>query len=839
MIESLKRISGLALISCVLVGNFSCNQDKTSVFWDFNPIPDRIWAGEDFWTVPLEDWQVKNGRIECNSLLQNATFSVLPYLLTEKEAPFLVSVDMGITKKSENDGSAGIMIGVEATEEKDVRAAVYFGRGIKAGINTGGYAFLEQKIKQLPKNFDFDKFTLEVTGNDTKEGYLLQMKVLDSNGKLVEELTIKPEKSITGIVQLVNNFRNANSANNGPKFWYDNLNFEGPKFESHPENRFGPVLWTMYTLSRNTIRLTAQLPPVGDTENHEVELQLKEGDKYKTVAKGTIDPDARCVTWQLDNADASADKEYRVIYNYNDVFGKPKVAEYKGIFSREPLEGNLRMGALTCQYHYGFPYSPLVKNLALSKPDILYFSGDQIYEGNGGYPIKRNPEDVSVLSYLGKWYMFGWAFGDLMRDRPTICTPDDHDVFQGNLWGAGGLKAEEPKTDDLQGFVQSVKMVNAVNRTQCAHLPAPFDPKPIDQGMSVWYTDLVYGGISFAIISDRIFKSGPDQIAKWEGRKDHLKAPLMDPSSIDNKTLQFLGKRQEDFLENWIMDWNGATMKVLLSQTLFANVATHHGDYNGYLFGDLDSGGWPKSGRDRAIRILRKGFVFQVAGDQHVPSLVQYGVDKYRDAGWCFVTPAIAVGYSRWFRPDERGIPVKNRPEHNLSNTGEYQDAFGNQNYVYAIGNPGNFKLDENRYIRAQDKTSGYGMLIFDSKKRTITMESWRFIADVANPGPGDQHPGWPLTISQFDNYGRDAVAWLPKLKISGDPDPVIEVTNTSTNELEYIVRISGNEYSPKVFSRDNYTLRVGYPEKGIWKKYDNVTVTDKRDQDEMAIGFE
>ncbi len=110
-----------------------------------------------------------------------------------------------------------------------------------------------------------------------------------------------------------------------------------------------------------------------------------------------------------------------------------------------------------------------------------------------------------------------------------------------------------------------------------------------------------------------------------------------------------------------------------------------------YLYGDLDSGGWPKSGRDKAIRLMRKGAVFHINGDQHVPSLVQYGLKNYRDADWSFCTPAIAVMYLRWFLPDELGYPVVDRPEHNYPNTGKYTDAFGNKNYVYAIGNPGKY----------------------------------------------------------------------------------------------------------------------------------------------------
>ena len=821
----MKNTISVVSIIIVLFWLISCSSDKTSVSWDFDKIPNRVWAGEDFWTIPLEDWHVKSGRIDCNSPVQNATFSVLSYQMTEKAAPFLISVEMGLIKKGETDGSSGLAIGVEASEEKDIRAAVYFGKGLYIGVNTAGYAFLWQQMADLPKSFDYSKFRIELSGKPASGITVVQMKLFDNNGTLVATLSHIPEKPLCGIVQLINNIRNSKSRNNGPAFWFDNLKLSGGKFESHPENKFGPILWTMFTLNKTTLKITAQLPPIGKTENDKVELQLKKENVWQTVSECKLDPEAMCATFKLSQWEMKAQSDYRVVYNYNNVFGEPVMAEYTGTIPKEPVGRPLRVGALTCQFGSAFPYSPLVKNLKKSDSDLLYFSGDQIYEGNGGYPIKRSPEQTAILSYLGKYYMFGWAFGDLMRNIPTIVTPDDHDVFQGNLWGEEGRAMDQDGvgSDDHGGFAQTKAMVNVVNRTQCAHLPDPYNPEPILQGINVWYTDLNYGRVSFAIVSDRIFKSGPDQVTNWEGRKDHVKAPLKDPSSIEPPGLEFLGKRQETFLNDWVHDWSDVDMKVLLSQTLFANVATHHGQFDAYLYGDMDSGGWPKRGRDRALKIIRKGYTFQIAGDQHVPSIVQYGIDSYRDAGWCFVTPAISVGYSRWFRPDELGIPVKNRPSHNLPNTGEYPDAFGNPNYVYAIGNPDNFKVQENRFDLAQVKASGYGMVIFDTEQRTIQMEAWRFLADLNKPGAESQFPGWPLTISQFDNYGRDAVAWLPTLKIKGTPDPVIEVINLKTGETEYMVRIKGNEFSPKVFSNDTFTIRLGYPEKGIWKSFENL----------------
>ena len=129
-------------------------------------------------------------------------------------------------------------------------------------------------------------------------------------------------------------------------------------------------------------------------------------------------------------------------------------------------------------------------------------------------------------------------------------------------------------------------------------------------------------------------------------------------------------------------------------------------------------------------------------------------------------------------------------------------------------------------------------MVIFNNDKRTIEMESWHFLADLSNPSKEDQFPGWPLTISQFDNYGREAKAWLPRLKISGNPDPVVEITNQRTGELEYIVRIKGNEYDPKVFSEDTFSIRVGYPEQEIWKVSENIIAVNKRNSEELVIMF-
>ncbi len=788
----------LSFTSCTKKSEFSANFDNTH---------DRIWVGKDFWSIPLEDWKVENGVLHCSGSVPDSRVNLLTHVLSPEEGNFQASAKIMLTEKGDIPGSAGFLIGVHDDEDPDIKAACYFGKGIRAGVSLNGYAFLKDEKIELPENFVWSEFTISIYGSNNK----VTMDLVDFNG-FKTKLSCSVD-GIEGLVAVANNMRlGGNEKPGNSNFAFDDLKISGSKVIEKPENAFGPILWTMHTLSKNTVKMMALLPPIGENDNQEVSLQLNENGTWNTVATKQIEPDSRTAIFKLENWDSTKDVEYRVEYIEKVKDGTETPEYYAGTIRKDPVDRPLRFGGLTCQFTSGYPYTPLVENLTKLDPDMLYFSGDQIYEPNGGYPMKREPVDVSILSYLGKYYLFGWAFGDLMRNTPTICSPDDHDVFHGNLWGEGGVpKPGGAGSSDTRGFMQSVEMVNVVNRTQCGQLPDPYDPTPIEQEMSVWYTDLTYGRVSFALISDRIFKTGPEAVSDWEGRHDHMIEPREDLSFLDKPGVEMIGERQTRFLNDWAIDWEGADMKVLLSQTVFANVATHHGSLENYLYGDLDSGGWPKSGRDKVIRLMQKVAAFHINGDQHLSTLVQYGLDNYQDAGWSFNTPAICNFYMRWFLPDERGVPVVDRPEHDYPNTGKYIDAFGNKNYVYAVGNPGKITVDrESRYNNAQIRASGFGFVTFDQVERTINIDSWRFYANVENPNPvRDQFPGWPKQISQFDNLGMGADNVLPEISVN-QPNQVMQIRNEKTGELAQIYRIKGNTVQPKLYESGTFTIIIG-----------------------------
>ena len=134
-------------------------------------------------------------------------------------------------------------------------------------------------------------------------------------------------------------------------------------------------------------------------------------------------------------------------------------------------------------------------------------------------------------------------YRDIIRDRPTICIPDDHDVGHGNVWGES--KRSTIPGDADGGYKFPVKW-NQVQRQQTSCLPDPADPKPVNRGIGVYFTSLNVGGVDFAILEDRKFKTGPaGKIPKNGPRPDN---PIKyDPNKIDLPGLQLLGPCHKSF----------------------------------------------------------------------------------------------------------------------------------------------------------------------------------------------------------------------------------------------------------------------------------------------------
>ena len=244
-------------------------------------------------------------------------------------------------------------------------------------------------------------------------------------------------------------------------------------------------------------------------------------------------------------------------------------------------------------------------------------------------------------------------------------------------------------------------------------------------------------------------------------------------------------------------------MKIALSQTIFCGGAHIHGKVGGRLHADLDSNGWPQTGRNKAIAALRKAFAFHIAGDQHLATIFHHGIKAWRDGVVSFCVPSIANLYLRWWDPIEPGA---NRAPGEAPHLGDHKDGFDNLVTCYAVANPDKKPATGDRLTT---RAAGFGVVRIQKASRKITFECWPRNVDITAKGT-KQHTGWPQTFSQAQNDGRKAVAYLPEIRVSGRLDPVVQVVDESNGEVIYTLRIRGTKYRPKVYRAGKYTVHVG-----------------------------
>jgi alkaline phosphatase D len=813
--------------------------------YDWNNCLDRVWAGKDFWANRLQDWRVFNGRLECVEDSEDQpmrTVHLLSHRLSDQPGGFLLSVNTGIIGKSDKTAEgaeSGFLIGCGA--RMDYRSAAIIQKshgpdgGLFAGINSVGDLF----IRDFETNIDmgvskgskacFQTMTmLQLIGIYSGKQYELHLSYYDSLGNERNSLVLKnvqPQR-LSGNMALVSN---PGKGPNTGRFWFNHWEGKGKKILELPGPPAGPIISTQYTLSEKVLNLTAQLMPVSIIGDLEVDLEIMDtAGGWKKIAAAKVYIPGFTASFRVQDWDDSKDIPFRVKYDIFHPDGSNDPHYWYGTIRKDPAgKDEIILAAFACVHQnqrsfenpafaydwYNkvyFPHQEVVDHVLVHQPDLLFFSGDQVYDNLSPTWRVEYPLDKAELDYLYKWYLWCWTFRDLTKDIPAVIIPDDHDVFHGNLWGAGGrslkIMGSEAQNQLTGGYLMPASWVRMVERTQTSHLPDPYDPEFVKQGIGTYYTSMRYGGVSFAILEDRKFKTGPsDTISEFS----------------------LLGDRQLDFIEHWTADWEGAEMKVVLHQSPFADISA---DLK--LLEDKDSNGWPPTERDKAIKAIRKGFAFMIAGDQHLGSVIQHGLDDWNDSGWEFSVPAVANFYARQWRP---GFEGHNHIEGMPGYTGEYADYFNNKVTVWAIANPEPVQIEP---VYLHSRAPGYGIIRFDKPSREITMECWPRYVDPDDASSGSQYPGWPKTVSMEGNYSRKAYGFLPELNVHGIDKPVVQLVCEENREIIYTLRLNNLPVRLKVFEPGSYSLIIGEPETGKMKSLENIRPVSKKSRESITVDF-
>jgi alkaline phosphatase D len=516
------------------------------------------------------------------------------------------------------------------------------------------------------------EFSLE--GVPEADGTLtLTLKAMDAKTGSVRSQAVlsgRPPESVAGGFALVSS---------GPQgtYWFRNLRSSDVGVESHPDRGLGPIVGTLFSVANGTLKMTAQVMPMLLQTGDSVSLQLSDGaGGWVTRTSAPVGPGfaaaLRAEAW-----DSATAQPYRVVHS--------RGGTYEGTIPAEPGDAGMIVASLSCtkaahrpidqasrytpviaeertlglytSRNLYFPYELLTRGIQAQAPDLLLAMGDQYYETS---PTREDTSRAPELDFLYKYLLWLWSFREITRNTPCLVLVDDHDVFQGTLFGEGGKALPAGGMFTKGGYINTPEWINIVQRVQCGHNPDPGDPASVAQGISVYFTRFAYGGVRFALVEDRKFKTGTDGV-------DEFGTPI---AAAD---LQLLGPRQEAMLDELAAEGFGPPT-VVVSQTMFCSLQT---DPRGRKKGAKDTAGWPALARTRAVQLMAASGAVLLSGDTHLPSLVRHVGGPVQFCG-----PAGGATFVRWFEP-VAALPNPGPTPY----TGDFTDSFGNAVQVLAVAN--------------------------------------------------------------------------------------------------------------------------------------------------------
>lgn len=818
--------------------HYPANLPDGSFSTNWNTSPDRVWPGPGYWGNRLQDWEVKNNRINCTLVVKpRRTLHRVGTSIRGNGGDFTFTVNSGIDAGSASfNARSGFLIG--AGPSLDWRASLLvhdgLGRdfGTFLGLNQNGTAVIEDlsqgSIIPLATGVNPGAFPttgrLRLTGiyNDTTGEYALTIQSIGASGNLISQAAVNvPSDRVLGSFGLL-----SNRGTSGTAFWFDDFTGTGTALNPEPDRSLA-IIGSLYSLNWGELKLTAHLPPVDLATTPPVSFEIQQQGTWTQIANAPIDNtdnvSSYTATFTVPNWDDTRDHPYRVGVQVDG-----KTYYWHGTIRKDPVDENeIVIVNTSCQriadisiesdtmdwspvmmWH---PHLQSYHHINKHAPHVLLALGDQIYEGQPTQKDSNSGPFNLHHDYLYKWYMWVLQARDLAKDIPTISIPDDHDIYQGNLWGEGGIATADQRTG---GYEQPASWVRLVERTHSSHLPKPDPYNPVQpaptvgQEINVYFTGMNYGEVGFAVLEDRKFKTGT------------LNAPE-DP----NEQI-LLGSRQKDFLRAWATDWKGQCVKCAVSQSPFGMLHTHASAGYGFGLNDRDSNGWPAQRREEAWELLRLSRSFQLAGDQHLSTLVHHGIDGPADAGYSFASPAMSNFFPRVWDPvhntggrtttvspytgdfylDGNGTLPSGQPNLTSALPGHIR--------VVAAANPLEY-YDQTRGINPEnlhDRGAGYGIIRVHKTTRQITFESWPIHADPEHPSTGGQFPGWPVIINQADNDGREPTGFLPLIDTLSEKTPVVSVYDEASGELVYSMRFPGSLVRPPVYDNSRtYRVDISY----------------------------
>ena len=145
--------------------------------------------------------------------------------------------------------------------------------------------------------------TLRLIGSPAKGDCDLTLVAIHSDGTEIGRLQVTVSfDSILGNVAIFNNFVQGRGkkkqSGQGSRYRFSDWSVAGDAFTVTEANRFGPILWSMYSLSDSrgdegfVMKLSALTGPLGERDNKDIELWVQKNGQWESLGTQELDPHA-------------------------------------------------------------------------------------------------------------------------------------------------------------------------------------------------------------------------------------------------------------------------------------------------------------------------------------------------------------------------------------------------------------------------------------------------------------------------------------------------------------------------------------------------------------------
>ena len=153
----MRRLLKPIIIFLLFLTSLNCQRNaETKPFYSYwKLLPDRYWIGPEYWANRLQDWHLKNGRIECiNAIQPKRTLHILTRYISNRPGSLHMKINTGLIKKSSGateSSWSGFLLGA-GSESMDYRRRALIhgtsgqGGGLISAVNElGGIIIIDNE----------------------------------------------------------------------------------------------------------------------------------------------------------------------------------------------------------------------------------------------------------------------------------------------------------------------------------------------------------------------------------------------------------------------------------------------------------------------------------------------------------------------------------------------------------------------------------------------------------------------------------------------------------------------------------------------------------------------